>query len=510
MQAYDLQPLTAQPTRTRRRAALSLLDFLEPLLLLGVGFFALAPERFPPRTVLIALALLLAPYLLRWLFYGAPSRSTLADLPLALLFFVLTPLSLWVSPYYWEQSWPEFVRLVWGGAVCMAVVNWAQPLWRHRDGATAYRLPPRLWLLTLAYLALGLGLGLLGLLNMSIVTKIPWIDQAAAYVQSYKTLTDVALTAQFNPNRVAAVLVLLAPLPLAFLIGGGRSQPPAKNVSPSSLPQAGGGTRAARSPQDRSLVGLLGQTLWGLVSKLFWLALWLAVAGGLLLTQSRAGLLATALGVLVVLALTLRQPGGWLRLVGALFILIVLVGMSSSWLAQPLGALWQELPPALDQDTSKLLDTNSLSGRVIIWQRALNGLADQPLTGMGLAAFDRIAHEPYPLPGYVPGDIHHAHNLFLQMGLDFGVPGLLLFSALVVLAAASLLTLYRATPPGGQLSVWAVGMLGCFVAFVAYNCLDALTLGARPAVVLWFLLGLALSARHLAPPQKSHAVRQPI
>ena len=119
MQAYDLQPLVAQPTRPRRRrTALSPLDFLEPLLLLGVGFFALAPERFPPRTVLIALALLLTPYLLRWLFYGAPSRSTLADLPLALLFLVLTPLSLWVSPYFWEQSWPEFVRLVWGGAVC--------------------------------------------------------------------------------------------------------------------------------------------------------------------------------------------------------------------------------------------------------------------------------------------------------------------------------------------------------------------------------------------------------
>ena len=511
MQAYDLQPLVAHPIRTRRRAALSPLDFLEPLLLLGVGFFALAPERFPPRTVLIALATLLAPYLLRWLFYGAPSRSTLADLPLALLFFVLTPLSLWVSPYFWEQSWPEFVRLAWGGAVCMAVVNWAQPLWRHRDGsaAAAYRLPPRLWLLTLTYLALGLVLGLLGLLNMSIVTKIPWIDQAAAYVQSYKALTDVALTAQFNPNRVAAVLVLLAPLPLAFLLGGRISPPPqvgggtVSGATGMSLPpQAGEGRGGVMPRRGRTLVGLLGQTIGRLVSKLFWLILWLAVVGGLLLTQSRAGLVAAALGMLIVCALTLRQPGGWLRLVGALFSFLLLLGMGYS-LLPPLTTFWQELPPTLDQKTNKMLDTNSLSGRVIIWQRALNGVADQPLTGMGLAAFDQIAHEPYPLPGYVPGDIHHAHNLFLQMGLDFGAPGLLVFTALVVLAAASLLTLYRTTPPGGQLSVWTVGMIGCFVAFVAYNSLDALTLGARPAVVLWFFLGLALSARNLAPPQKS-------
>ena len=114
------------------------------------------------------------------------------------------------------------------------------------------------------------------------------------------------------------------------------------------------------------------------------------------------------------------------------------------------------------------------------------------------------------LPGYVPGDIHHAHNLFLQMALDFGAPGLLVFAVLVVVAAWSLVSLYRAVPPGGQLSVWTVGMIGCFVAFVAYNCLDALTLGARPAVVLWFLLGLALSARNLAPARKSVIVRQAV
>lgn len=539
MQAYDLQPLVAQPARPRRRrAALSPLDFLEPLLLLGVGFFALAPERFPPRTVLIALALLLTPYLLRWLFYGAPSRSTLADLPLALLFLVLTPLSLWVSPYFWENSWPEFVRLVWGGAVCLAVINWAQPLWGRLDRtpATAYRLPPRLWLLTFAYLALGLLLGLLGLLNMSIVTKIPWLDQAAAHFQSYKAMSDVALTAQFNPNRVAAVLVLLAPLPLAFLIGGGRTSPPTKGSPPPSIPQveggtaspprpegsqppSGGGTGAAstktalpppvgegrggatsRQPRrGRSVVGLLGQTIGRLVSTLVWLALWLAVVSGLLLTQSRAGLVATALGVLVVLALTLRQPNGWLRLVGALFILLFVLGMSYSLLPQSLTTFLQSASPSTRQpETSRLLDTNSFQDRVIIWQRALNGLADQPLTGMGLAAFDRIAQEPYPLPGYKPGNFHHAHNLFLQMALDFGAPGLLVFTVLVVVAAWSLVSLYRAVPSGGQLSVWTVGLLGCFVAFVAYNCLDALTLGARPAVVLWFLLGLALSARNLA------------
>lgn len=511
MQAYELHAATDRPTRVRQRAPLSPLDFLEPTLLLGVGFFALAPDRFAPRTILIALATLLAPYLLRWLFYGAPSRSTPADLPLALLFLVLTPISLWVSPYFWENSWPEFVRMAWGGAVCMAVINWARPLWGRLDTtpATLYRLPPRLWILTFSYLALGLGLGFLGLLNMNIATKLPWLDQAARAFQTLKTASDIAVTADFNPNRVAAVLVLLAPLPLAFLIGGGRTSPP--TVAPAAVnPLAATGRRRT----GRRVMGLVIRSSWRIISKGAWLTLWLALVGGVLLTQSRTGLLATAMGTLVVLALTLRQPGGWLRLIGALFLMFFLLSMSYTLLPPSLMTFFQALPAAFEQKSDKLLNTNSLSGRPIIWQRALNGLADQPLTGMGLAAFDRIAHEPYPLPGYVPGDIHHAHNLFLQTALDFGVPGLLVFGAIVVLMAAGLLKLYRAVPPGGQLSVWTVGMIGCFVAFLLYNNLDAVTLGARPAVVLWFLLGLALSAWHLPAragtrrPQHGKTLRQ--
>lgn len=517
----------SQPVRVRRRRwALSPLDFLEPLLLLVVGFFALAPERFAPRLVLIALATLLAPYLLRWLFYGAPSRSTPAALPLALLLLVLTPLSRRVSPYFWETSWPELVRMVWGGAVCLAVLNWAQPLWGQRSAhpGAGYRIPRRFWFLTAGYLVLGLGLGGLGLLNMQIVTKIPGLDQAAHYVQSYKAASDITLSTHFNPNRVAAVLVLVAPLPLAFLLGRGRRRPPAAVLprpSPAEseettvaidaqLSTSPGGAESSARPagappvtansqrRSRRALRWLGGTLGRLLSKLFWLALWLILAVGLVLTQSRAGLVATAVSLLVVAALTVRQPGGGRRLLQVSFVLLLGMGIGYSLLPPPVLAHWQSglLPEA---QTGRTLDTNSLQARMIIWERALNGLADQPLTGMGLAAFDRIAQEPYPLPRYKPGNFHHAHNLFLQVALDFGVPGVLVFMAVVVVTAHALIVLYRTVPPAGYLAVWTVGMLGCFAAFVVYNSLDALTLGARPAVVLWFWLGLALAARNLVP-----------
>lgn len=404
MQAYQLEPLRKQTVPhdalpSRRRPALSPLDLLEPVLLLIVGVLVLAPEQVPPRTMLIGLAALLAPYLFRWIFYGAPSRSTPADLPLALLFFVLTPISLWVTPYFWEKTWPEFVRMVWGGAVCMGVVNWALPLWDHPDvtPATRYRLPIRLWLVTFAYLALGVVLGVVGLVNMSIVTKIPLIDQVATQFKQ-QDVTQLELADQFNPNRVAALLVLYVPLPLAFLLSTGRTAQP---LPQPSILQAGMEVHAPAARRNRKVGKLLLQTLgtgirW-FVSKCTWLLLWFFFAGGLLLTQSRAGLLAATVATLVVLLLTWRQPEGGLRLSGGLFLVLFLVGMGYFTLTIQYTDFFNGAVTTVDRTSAKLGNTDSLQGRIIIWQRALHGLADQPLTGMGLGAFDQIAHEPYPI-----------------------------------------------------------------------------------------------------------------
>lgn len=493
MQNYQSEALPAMPTLTideERQSTWSFLDLLDPLLWLGAGVLVLAPTRFTPQTILIGLALLLAPYLLRWIFYGAPSTSTLADLPLVLLFLVMTPISIWITPYFWDKTWPELIRMVWGGAVLLGVVNWAWPVWQVRDGDPAmhYRLPPRLWILTLIYLSIGLLLAVVGLLNMQVVTKIPLIDGLAKQLAQLKVLT-FAVDDTFNPNRVAALLVLAAPIPLAFLLASGHTAVRRTGVQLASNPSR------ATGQVGRALLDLVAQTLWLLVRKVFWLALWLFFAGGLLLTQSRGGLLALALATLFVVALTGRRPDGWLRIVGGIFVIVFLLGMSYFVLDIEYtdllnGPMTIDTPP----DPTKVTNTESLSQRVIIWERALDAIADHPVVGVGLGVFERILYEPYPLAGFIPGDIHHAHNLFLQTALDLGMPGMIGFIALVLIALGSLWRLYRRLPIEGEFSAWTVAILGCFIAFLIYNLLDGLTLGARPAVAMWFLLGLAIGA----------------
>ena len=495
------QPLPSKLRQTPTMAW-SVIDLLEPLLLVVAGAAIFQVERFAPQQQLFVLGLLLIPYLLRWLFYGAPAARTLADLPLALLFLVLTPVTVWVSPYFWSLTWPELLRMIWGGAVCLGVINWALPQ-AGRVLTSVHtvhngRLAPRLALLTAAYLLLGMALAALGLFNMALVNKIPLVNTLAAALLQVD-LSQVPLDESFNPNRVAALLILIAPFPLAWLL--------AWHPTTNHVPSAQGATIPTPNPVER-LLGDLGRLLGTLVAKAGWLSLWLLLTGGLLLTQSRTALLAVAVATLLTLLLTARQPEGGLRLLGGLFLGLLLVGMSYFVLQIEFGGLIRYTLQTFDTTRDNMVNTQSLTGRVLIWERAANGIADHPLTGYGLGAFAEIAQQAYPLPGFIPGEINHAHNLFLQTALDLGLPGLITFATIVGLAGVALVRCYRLAPPQSPQATWAIAMLGTFAGFLTYNLFDGLTLGARPAVAMWFFLGLAIAAGQrqtlvetLYPPQ---------
>ncbi len=72
--------------------------------------------------------------------------------------------------------------------------------------------------------------------------------------------------------------------------------------------------------------------------------------------------------------------------------------------------------------------------RVSLWRQAGALLARQPLTGIGLNALP-IAIHGKALPQALAERswlVMHPHNLSLQVGLDFGLPGLLFTMVLVL------------------------------------------------------------------------------
>jgi putative inorganic carbon (HCO3(-)) transporter len=203
----------------------------------------------------------------------------------------------------------------------------------------------------------------------------------------------------------------------------------------------------------------------------------------LLLTQSRSAWLGVAVGAGSFLLLAGRV-GRFILVMGLAAMVIAVVALGPDRIADKLTQ-----PPSAE--VGKVFEP-SLAGRIEIWSRATYGLEDFSFTGMGLGTFRYVVRVLYPLFSFAPDiDIGHAHNEFLQAGVDLGLPGLIAFAALQLLAVGSAWRAYRGHLP--KLIHWAaIGVLTGLVSHTVFGLTDAVALGAKPGLVWWVLLGLSV------------------
>jgi putative inorganic carbon (hco3(-)) transporter len=284
---------------------------------------------------------------------------------------------------------------------------------------------------------LGLGLALLTPFGVRWgAHKLPFVPPAL-YARLPTLLPD-----PINPNVMGGALALLLPLAVALAVFNWRSLRP-----------------LAR------------------------LAVWTAAASMavmLVLVQSRGALLGSAVAMIVLCVLRWRR--GWLMALVAL-------------MAAGLG-IWRI---GLDRAVAMLATTESfggLPGRLEIWSRAWYVLQDFPFTGAGMGAFRPVVNALYPFFSFAPDAAPpHAHNLYLQVGVDLGLPGLLAWLTLLLLAGRAAWLAYRhgRRTHDAQTAGLAAGLLASLAALATHGCLDAAVWGTRPAVIVWLLWGLAIA-----------------
>jgi len=140
----------------------------------------------------------------------------------------------------------------------------------------------------------------------------------------------------------------------------------------------------------------------------------------------------------------------------------------------------------------------SEGGRMKIWQRGLGYIADRPVLGVGGANFQVAEGTISPLARLQEHGIGvhwgAAHNSFIQVGAELGIPGLLFFVGLIATAFTSLRRVARragrGAPSNGvprlaqSLMAALVGfVVGAFFLSLAYT--DMLYTLAAFAVGLW-------------------------
>ena len=202
--------------------------------------------------------------------------------------------------------------------------------------------------------------------------------------------------------------------------------------------------------------------------QLFYIAAVVMLAAGLWIAGSRSAMVATAIVTAVAGLLAVRRRPRHNAVVA-----IALVALAASCIA---AWLWY---PAARNDPVMY----SITTRLALWKGAVDMMLDHPLFGVGLGRF-------YPLSHDYAGEVldrvwrarENAHNYFVQILAELGIPGLLFFVALLVGSLRTAWADREASP------LWTAGL----VAFLL-TCLTGHPF-LVPPVLYAFWIALAVSA----------------
>ncbi len=361
---------------------------------------------------------------------------------------------------------------------------------------------------------------MLGLLVMVLISlyatydvaiSLPKITGVLLGVSFFYSLNDFAIQPQRFGKAIASVLIAVAVFVAVILIGTewGHKLPFLEAIGAQlpallrGLPGADNGFHPAEVGGALTWIVFLPIAVvigsrsrlrawqWAVIALLL-LMLSMVMGLALLLTQSRSAWIGAAVGVGVMLWFV----GKWGKV---LFGLGAVVGLIAALIIGP-GKIFQATPPSTELGS---VFTPDLSGRAEIWSRAIYGIQDFSFTGMGLGTFRYVMPVLYPLFTIAPDvNLGHAHNELLQAGVDLGVPGIIIFIALHLMAIGQAYQVIRSTAP--DLMRWtAAGALAGLIAHGAFGLTDAVALGAKPGVFFWVLLSL-ITATWLLTAQRGY------
>ncbi len=310
-----------------------------------------------------------------------------------------------------------------------------------------WRLRDRPWALAAPFVLVGLLQAVLGL------------------VQSWGFGMDVARGSYVNRNHFAGLLEMC--LPFAALYGV-------------ALLQRGRRENLHRSPAGPA------------IKACFWLAVAAAMLTAVLHSLSRMGFLAVLSSLFVMGAVAagggLSGRKRWLPIAAAGALVV------AGFLFLPTDRLIERFA-SIAQTEEITADT-----RAEIWRDTVKLIGAYPVAGCGLGCYESGL---YPFKSVAPmNTIDMAHNDYLQLMAEFGLPG---FAVLMLLAARTFGRALRAAgaEAGTDERYLGIACVGSLAAIALHSLVDFNLYIPANALLLAWVAGLAESLTHAAAPERA-------
>lgn len=340
-----------------------------------------------------------------------------------LILGIVSVISYLVTTFHIETT--NHLSRFWAAVVlCVVYCIWAKET--HRQ-----------LLLTLGLLVIGLGLAIISPLI------VQWGVAKGGFLPAalYTWLPDPMVVDTVHPNIIASLMILLLPISLAYFI---------------------------------ILTPILNRHVFGRFVLLFLISFVMLIP--LLLSKSRAGLLAAGLSFIFLLWFCQQQKLAkfLLGILGVITIISIFLSVQS-----------------LQNSTSNVLDTSSLQFRMRVWEIDAMMLQDFPFTGVGIGTFNITAARFYPAFTEM-NDNPGAHNLFFQIGADLGLIGLIAMMAIYILALYMGRESIRFFAAREETLSWAMsaGLTTGLIAILFHGITDINVWGTRGTFAPWMVMGL--------------------
>lgn len=221
---------------------------------------------------------------------------------------------------------------------------------------------------------------------------------------------------------------------------------------------------------------------------------------------------ALAIGSLVLCLLTIVKTGSRGAFLGLLAVSLYLVFRFASvhlttrllTVAAVVGALaigagstyWTMMGTLLKPTNDYNWVGKDSGGRMMVWGRGIGYMEARPFSGVGLAAFPVAEGTISPLAAqqhYGTGlKWSAAHNSFVQVGAELGVPGLVLFVAIVFLTFRTAARLARDALARAQPDVAVAGLASVHAAVVVGYAVSGFFLSQAYSPYLYFVVGTVI------------------